>query len=1178
MKTAFLRLIILLAAMGVATVTFGQAITSSITGTVTDSSGAVVPGASVTVSNPSQGVTRSTVTNSAGSYLVAALPAGTYTLSVTAQGFRTYRAAGIILQAAAKIRADATLQVGQVSTQVTVQGQNIGQVQTQDSQLGGTITGRQITQLELNGRDYTQLVSLSPGVVNMTGQDEGTVGVLGSPSYSVNGGRVEYNNWEIDGVSDMDMGSGGGTGNVFPSVDAIGEERILTSNYGAQYGQDSSATFIAAIKSGTSQFHGDAYEFNRNEIFNARNFFELPDRGAYKKNDFGYTFGGPFYIPGHYNTDKTKTFFFWSQEWRREIAPSSYNVQVPSAQERQGDFSDVCPSACPVNPATGAPFPGNVVPIDPNAQAMLSLIPAPNFGSGAQSFYLASPSFPTDWREELVRVDQNITPKLRMMVHYIHDSWSTVNAGTLWSTASFPTINTDFGGPGTSFVTQLTASASPTLLNEFIFGYTADHIILSNAGAWQLPANFTMKGLFSNGFGGKIPGIASICCNTEDAGGGGFGQDPGFINPANPNYNANPIYTFRDVVTKIAGNHNLTFGGDFIAYQKNEQSGTTPNTNGELTFSNSSGVTTGNAFADFLTGRIAQYQQLNNELKYYNRYKMFSPFIQDDWHATRRLTLNLGLRVDLMGLFYDKYRTESSFDPLTYSPASAPEIDVTGDITGQAGALLPGVGNQFDGLITCGVGGVPASCMKGHLFNPSPRLGFAWDPTGHSTTAIRGGYGIFYDHMNGNEVNTESLEGTPPAALSPSVYNIVGYENVGGTQLNFPLGINALERQMFWPYVQQWNLDLQHNIGANMVLSVAYVGSKGTHLTDQRDLNQLVPLSVSQDPFGPGQPITSANCGPPLAGPSGAPVTGRAATLLGIACGANPDPSRPFIGYGNITFLESQANSNYNALQLYLRKTMGRVNFSLAYTYSHSLDDSSDRYDGVFVNSYNLERSYASSNFDETHNFNASYVWNLPGFQHSNALVRDIAGGWELSGIATYHTGNPFTVSNGGVGGVGGDAAGVGNGIGTGSYPDICGNINAAPSETNIAGIIGPLLYNPGAFCAPQGLTFGNAGRNILRNPYFTEFDMGFFKDIPIHGEKAHIQFRAEAFNIFNTPNLFVTGATTSNGAVSTGCYAGANNSAGDPSCISGSNASTFLHATGAHNPRIFQFGIKVLF
>lgn len=1146
---------------------FGQD-TSSITGTVRDTSGAVVPGASVKVTDPAQGIARTTATDSAGSYLVPALPPGTYDIQVTSQGFKTYHAQGVVLNAAQKMRADVSLEVGRVSTEVTVQGTNVGQVHTQSAQLGGTVTGKQITQLELNGRNFTQLITLVPGVSNQTNQDEGTVGVYGSVAYSVNGGRTEYNNWELDGVSVMDTGSNG-TINVYPSVDSIAETRVLTSNYGAQYGQDSSGTVVTVTKSGTNQFHGDAYEFNRNTVFNSRSFFDTT-RPSYQKNDYGFTLGGPLYIPGVYNTQKDKTYFFWSEEWRKQLDPSTFNVQVPSVQERQGNFSDVCPGAdCPINPATGQAFPGNQVAIDPNAKILMGMIPAPNFGSGAQSFFLDSPSYPTSWREDLVRIDQNISPKVRLMGRYIHDSWNTVTPTTLWSTGSFPTINTDFGGPGVSMVAQLTDTISPTLLNEFIFGYTTDHIILSNTGYWQRPAGMTMTGLFANGFGGKLPGI-SICCNAQDAGGGGFGEDPGFMNPAAPIYNSNPIYTFRDYMSKISGNHNLTFGADFIAYQKNEQNGATPSTQGFLTFSNSSAVTTGNAFADMLTGRVGSFQQLNQELKYYNRYKTFSPYLQDDWHLRPGLTMNLGLRLEMFGTFHSKYPNESSFETSAYTAANAPQIDANGNITGQAGALVPGVGNPFDGLVTCGVGGAPPGCMNGSLFNFAPRFGFAWDPFGHGTTAIRGGYGIFYDHTNGNEANSESLEGTPPLAQTPTVYNTNGYTNIGGSGLLFPLGLTSIEPQVYWPYVQQWNLDVERNIGANTVVSLAYVGSKGTHLTDQLNSNQLLPVPVSQNPFSPGQPITSALCssGPPF-NVNGQQVTGQAATDLSIACGNNPDPYRPITGFGNITNLQTMANSTYNALQFYLRRTVGAFNFSLAYTYSHSLDDSSDRYDASFINSYNLASTYASSNFDQRHVLNASYVYDIPFFK-APGLAHDVLGGWEISGITTFQTGTPFSVTNG----VFGDNAGVANGIGTGSFPDIIGNIHAAPAQTNIPGILGPLLYNPAAFGAPTGLTFGNAGRNILYNPSLFNMDMGLFKEIPIK-EKATIQFRAETFNELNNANLYITPPGASGNTTSTGCYGGANNSAGDPSCIA---SSTFLHANGAHLGRIFQFGMKLIF
>ena len=654
MRKAVPLLNVLLALICITGAVFAQD-TASITGTVRDASNSVIPGASVSISNPATGLDRETTTDSAGNYLVPALPAGTYTLAVSASGFATYRATSVALNAADKIRADVTLNVGEVSTEVTVRGQNIGQVQTESSQLGGTVTGQQITQLELNGRNFTQLITLVPGVNSQTGQDEGTVGVYGSVAYSVNGGRTEYNNWELDGVGIVDMGSSG-TINVYPSLDAIAETSVLTSNFGAQYGQNASGTMLAVTRSGTQRFHGDVYEFNRNDAFNARSFFDTT-RPPYKKNDYGYTFGGPFYIPGHYNTQKDKTFFFWSEEWRKEENPNTFDVQVPSTAERNGDFSDLCPGPdCPINPTTGQPFSGNQVSLDPNAQILLGLIPAPNFGSGASSFYLKSPSYPTNWREELFRVDQNLTPSVRMMVRYIHDSWETVTPTPLWSTGNFPTINTDFIGPGASMVTHLTASASPTLLNEFIFGYSEDRIIVKSQGYWQRPSSMTMTGLFNNGFGGALPGI-SLCCNAEDNGGSGFVEDIGFVNPANPNFNSNPVYTFRDYLSKIIGSHNLTVGADFIAFQKNEQNGvTSAYPHGFLTFSTSSSVTTGNALADMFLGNIYSFQQLNQELKYYNRYKTLSPYLQDDWHVTPRLTLNLGLRAELFGTFRPKLR------------------------------------------------------------------------------------------------------------------------------------------------------------------------------------------------------------------------------------------------------------------------------------------------------------------------------------------------------------------------------------------------------------------------------------------------------------------------------------------------------------------------------------------
>jgi hypothetical protein len=366
--------------------------TGSITGTIRDTTGAVVPNASATLTDTGTRNALKTTSNSEGEYLFAAIPPGTYDLSVTAVGFNAYDAKGIILRVSQRSRVDAALTVGEVQTAVTVEAAGMTQVETESSEVSGVVTGREISQLVLNGRNYTQLIALTPGVSNQTGQDEGTVGVYGNVGWSINGGRTEYNNWELDGGDNMDNGSNS-TLNVYPNVDAIAEFKVLTSNYGAQYGRNGSGTVEVVTKSGGKDFHGDAFEFVRNNDFNARNFFS-PNVPSYKKNDYGYTIGGPVFIPHVYNKSKEKTFFFFSEEWRKDVLPNTFNTQVPSTAQRQGIFSDVCPSAgsavnkagfpdCPVNPTTGAYYPNNTVPVDPNAQAIMAMVPAPTSGSGA---------------------------------------------------------------------------------------------------------------------------------------------------------------------------------------------------------------------------------------------------------------------------------------------------------------------------------------------------------------------------------------------------------------------------------------------------------------------------------------------------------------------------------------------------------------------------------------------------------------------------------------------------------------------------------------------------------------------------------------------------------------------------------------------------------------------------
>lgn len=1319
-------------------------------GVVTDQSGAVVTSAAATLAWAAKSLTANA--NARGQYVFNELAPGSYHLSVAAPGFAAF-ATDVTLTADQSLEIDAALQPPNAQTTVNVEAGGPAQIQTESAHIEGTITEKEVLQTGLNGRNFTQLIALAPGVSNQTGQDEAAVGVKGSVKYSVNGGRVEYNNFDVDGSDVLNAGLNGAESTlmVYPSLDAIQEVKVLTSNYGAQYGRSASGTVLVTTKSGTPHFHGVLYDFLRNEFFNARNYFDETTKAPlYRRQDFGGAIGGPLLKKG-------KAYFFWSEEFRLEKTPQEFNQAVPTAPERGigvtncpivngvggpgncADFSDVCPfvgsgaatidrALYPDCPAYGGQtFPGNLVPINQTTKAILStgVIPLANSATGCNSSLAGTvnpstnqPNIPcydavispsTYWREELGRFDYNFTSSLQLTFRYIHDSWNTTVATPEWGYIqnSFPTVQNKLDGPGTSMVVRLTDTISPSLLNEFVVSYVDAHITLRDVngpGANLQPITNCavsavagcMNYIFNNGAGGKPPGVVIGGTNLQ-YGGNGFAVDSSYP----PWEHTNPSYSFSDNLSKSlgGGKHTFQIGIQVLDAQRSETNAAigaaTGDLQGILTFSNQNNLgTTGNTFADFLAGpgalgcvadcqinAIKSYQQDSAQLKYYNDYWIAEPYLQDDWHVNRHLTVNLGARLSVFGNYHEKNLNAWNWLPSAYSPAVASTVQIFQTIgsvnagyfvtpggkplpfdpTNPQSSLTPyGTNPVTNGLVQCGKNGIPSSCMSAKLFNPAPRVGLAWDPKGDGKTSIRAGYGMFFEHGTAKEANTGSLEGSSPLVLSmtdpfPISYGSIGLGgNNGTTPVAFPLDVTSIPTKTVWPYVQQWSLSVQRQLPKDMVATIAYVGSKGTHLTAELQVNQLpappqgpeTGIFLNGNPYNPGQAITSADCEYQSVNPNnpesdffvinGLKVTNGepAWTNLVAACYGTtnplngqvyrgiPDPNtlRPYFGFHRILSLQNIADSQYHALQATLRRTRGPLTLGASYTYSHSFDDSSDRSDASFVNSADIKSSWASSNFDQRHLLNVNYIYDLPKFARNfqrwatyrdsggasegsaaptasdSKVLRELFDGWQLSGIITFQSGTPFSVINGGsdLGISVLDNAGVANGAGAGSYPDVV----ASPRSALPAGIeklnpesIGPLLYNPAAFAAPRGLTFGDAGRNFLNNPHRINFDMSLLKTFKVT-EGSSLEFRVEGFNVFNHTQFRIFNPNIGNAANNTiSCYGGGIGqlpftAAGGYTSLQGgqpvyedcTTGNSFLRPIDAHRPRTIQLGLKYSF
>ncbi len=1184
---------------------WAQIPTASIVGTVTDSSGAAVPNAKVTVANPQKGFTRELTSNTAGDYAAISIPLGDFTVTAEASGFQKLVRSGITLTVGQTQRVDLSLSVGQVTQEVTVTG-NVVRVETENAAVSDLVNSTQISKLSLNGRNWVSLALLTPGAVADNGLDTTDIGVYGNNSISFNGGRMQYNNWEIDGGNNTDEGSAS-TFNTYPSLDSISEFRISTSNYGADMGKHSGATIEVATKSGTRDFHGDVYEYNRNSAAAAAAFFTNQANQAKPQlnwNDWGYTIGGPVYIPHHWNTDKSKSFFFWSEEWRRQREGQVISNGVPTVLMRQGNFSECLPggpyaSSCKLPTLNGVAYtnvqsmPGFNAQAFANSQDLLNgLVPLPN--NGADDWILSS-STGVNWRQEQIRWDQNISDKAQFMFRYTQDTWNTLAIPALWSNSNFDTIKTPFGGPGETAVMHFTYSFKPNLMNEFLAAYTTDHIFLSNqpgnscGGPCQInrPSNFEMNHLFSaNDSNPLLPAI--------DVSGGlpiSFNEDAG----NHPWENANPIITWKDNVAWTHGTHTTKFGFYLENYRKNEQFGA--DTQGVLTFTGGGPVTTGNALADMMLGRIQQYQEGTQTFNGvpvggYNKGHWqntdLEPFIQDDWKVTRKLTLNLGLRYYLYTRNHDVTNptVDSGFLPNLYNVANQQPLLANGNInTAAPGFNYTVYGN---GLVECGHNGIHYGCQLNNTGkNFAPRFGFAFDPKGDGKTVVRGGFGLYFESGNGNEAQTEGAEGNPPASLSPSGFNIAGTAAVPNGYLNIlpgalgPGSYTALPYSQGWPYTMQYSFGVQHEFPGNNLLSLAYVGNLG------RDLARNWTISQMSIPVG-NQTV------PALAGTTG---TDKSGLGLNPSCNAGgvcnvqalminqTVPStffQNYVGYNNMQMKQNGANSNYNSLQVNFRHAFSHgLTLQAVYTWAHALDNSSSTYQqtpGQIDGLYNVQRWYGTSDINRTNVLTFNYVYDLPFFKNSSsAFVKGALGGWEVSGITTFFSGEPITFNCG----VSGFSTGIGGSMG-------CNPIGSTKIDKTTVNdpTFGPVLqwYNPANITQPNASQllannepgmFGYMGRNFITGPGRNNWDITMMKNWSIpwfKGEKSTMQFRWETYNTWNHTQF---GGST-NGGVNVGCidttpFGGA---------CTGNNGRQLgtVNSTWPNSNRIMQFGLKFIF
>ncbi len=1120
---------------------------ATIVGTITDPSGSVIPNVKITATNSETGLTRTIQTSDSGQYVFPELKIGHYEVKAEAAGFKTAEQKGIVLQVGDRTRLDFQMQLGGAQETITVEANPV-RVQTDSGEESNVITGQQVSQLAINGRSIYQLAALTPGASSVINNYVNTP-VGGDANVEFNGLRQNHNIYLLDGGEDDDRGGAGGM-SIAPSSDAIAEFRALTSNYSADYGLSSAGTMTMVLKSGSSTLHASAWEFNRNDAFDARNFFNTKPSpvAELRLNVFGFNVGGPVTFGHLYNPSRKRTFFFYNMEWRRLIQgsvnngqpvplPSTYGgnfgattINVPSAADvSAGVLAKNCPGGVlPAGVVQGSPFPANTIPacmLDPNTQALVKagIFPAPTSGNE----FFGSANAPTNLKEEIVRIDHNFTDKFSVFGHFIAEQVTQGFAISQWSGANVPTVGDNFGNPSYSAVVHTTYAINPNLLNEVAFNYNGNRInIIPYAGAGlsslALPSGYdsTSSRLFTG------PNNDNRIPNIDLSGSTGTH----FEVSSWPWVNKADDYQVRDDLSWTKGAHQLRFGFSWALYKKVQD--LFGQTQGGFTFD---GTFTGNDFADFLLGDAKSYQELAVQDKGFWNNVSYATYVQDNWRVNRKLTLNLGLRWDGVPHTYEANNRMGNFYANLYNPADAAVLLPNGTISPTSPGLgvspnpiLAGVPLYLNGIGIPGQNGVPKGLVDNHWADFGPRLGFAYDLTGTGRTVVRGGFGIMYERLQGNDMYNAGPN--IPFSLQVNSPGPVEMDNPSlslatGTAATFPINpasITGLDRSLYKePDSFQYSVGVQRQLSAKSVLGISYVGNQNRHQNfyTQYDLPpeaNLIPI------------------------------------INGVA-GANYATSGlPYPGFNSLRLSTNEANSHYNALQVDLTSQVGRDLVLRAY---YTLSRTIDPVNGSTANGtggtgggdlQDVSNPYLGwkydngpGGFDRTHNAAVNFIYDLPIFRNTTSrFLKSTIGGWQVSGIVTASSGLPINPQlSGGQGG------------------------NALPNATNRPDQIGSVSYphtvaewfSTSAFVNPAIGAFGDSGHNSLRGPGRDNWNLSLFKSFLLSESRgSRFELRVETFNTWNHTELNQV-----------------SNQLG---------SSNFGQVTSAFDPRIFQLGGKLYF